>query len=195
MTVRKWLCFLGVICAVSSLAGAAGAYNADSTNSNSAVPLKSAKLQALSARMSVLQAGTGRLRDVSRSPVLPDDVIDLADARQLNAHPQSFVAPTTDGTGLCLAGPGRMACTNADDLARSGASPAVVWNADGQTHLFGFTTDDVDQVSVEFADGTEELVGSTANVLDAQLRERPVAIRWEGPQGAEVLETSPPAVK
>lgn len=194
MTVRKWLCLLGVIGLVSSLAGAAGAYD-DSTSSNSAVPLKSTKLQALSVKMAVLQAGTGPLSDAGRSPVLPDDIIDLAEARQLNAHPQSFIAPTTDGTGLCLAGPGRMACTKADDLAQSGASPAVVWNADGQTHLFGFTTDDVDQVSVEFADGTKDVIRATANVLDAQLRDRPVAIRWEGPHGPEVLETAAPPVK
>lgn len=143
MTVRKWLCLLGVIGLVSSLAGAAGAYD-DSTSSNSAVPLKSTKLQALSVKMAVLQAGTGPLSDAGRSPVLPDDIIDLAEARQ---------------------------------------------------HLFGFTTDDVDQVSVEFADGTKDVIRATANVLDAQLRDRPVAIRWEGPHGPEVLETAAPPVK
>lgn len=189
MTVRKFLIMPLAACATVSAATAAVAQTFDA-GPTATVPLASSALRSLASKMSVLTDGTEPLRDVGAVPVTADDVVDLRDARQLTAQPDSILAPTTDGSGLCVAGPGRMACATVEALTRRGAAPAFVWNAAGDVHLFGLTTDEVEAVTAVYRDGREETVPARDNVLDADLTERPVSIRWQGPDGAESVETA-----
>ncbi len=66
----------------------------------------------------------------------------------------------------------------------------MTWNAEGEVHLIGLAADGVASVTVVYDDGTVQEVEASANVLDAVLRDRPVAVRWDGPQGAEHLNSS-----
>lgn len=186
MTIRKLIVLLVATCLLVPAATAVLAGASDATED--AVPVRSATLASLSQDMVILRDasktdGPVAAEDVKGAPLLVDDVIALGDARRFGDD--LLVAPTKDGTGLCVAGPGRMACGSATQLVEEGASPAVIWNAEGDVHLIGLAKDGIASVRVVYSDGTEQEVDASANVLDAVLRDRPVAIRWDGPHGAE----------
>jgi len=189
MTIRKLLVLLAAICVLVPAATAVLAGASDATSD--AIPVRSDELSALSDDMAILRDasktdGPVDVADLHGAPIMADDVIALDDARQV-ADSELLVAPTTDGSGLCVAGPGRMTCASASQLAEHGAAPAVIWNAEGDVHLIGLAADGVAAVMVVYSDGTVQEVEASANVLDAVLRDKPVAVRWDGPQGAERL--------
>lgn len=189
MTIRKLLILLAAVCVLVPAATTVLAGASDATSDE--IPVRSDDLAALSDDMAILRDasktdGPVEVADLNGAPVMADDVIALDDARQV-ADSELLVAPTTDGSGLCVAGPGRMTCGSADQLARDGAAPAVIWNAEGDVHLIGLAEDGVASVTVVYSDGTEQEVEASANVLDAVLRDKPVTVRWDGPQGAERL--------
>jgi hypothetical protein len=124
--------------------------------------------------------------DVSASPGAADTV-DVKSARKANKERRLFVAPSTDGNAVCVLAPGETNCPLADDLVSEGAAPAVFWHADGLVHVTGVATDSVDSVEVVYSDGTVQRLAASDNVLDAQLRERPSVIRWDGPNGREEI--------
>lgn len=191
MTIRKLLTLLAAMCVLVPGTTAVLARASDTPVAD-AIPLRSDELSDLSADVSILRDpsetdGPVTAEDVQGAPILPNDVIALSDARQV-ADSDLLIAPTKDGTGVCVAGPGRMACGNADQLTEQGASPAVTWDAEGEVHLIGLASDDVTTVTVVYSDGTEQEVDTSANVLDTVLRDRPVAIRWDGPQGVERMD-------
>src|SRR5829696_5503288 len=156
MTIRKLLVLLAAICVLVPAATAVLAGASDATSD--AIPVRSDELSALSDDMAILRDasktdGPVDVADLHGAPIMADDVIALDDARQV-ADSELLVAPTTDGSGLCVAGPGRMTCASASQLAEHGAAPAVIWNAEGDVHLIGLAADGVAAVMVVYSDGT-----------------------------------------
>lgn len=193
MNVRRFLVLLVAVCAAASGATVALASSQQGSAGDPApVPLPTAELQALADDVAVLRDpamtdGQASAADLDHLPVAPNDpVLDVADARGLVAHPGLVLAPTSDGTGVCVAGDGRMTCGAAASVADTGAAPAVLWNVDGVS-LLGVTSDDVPHVTVVYAGGATETVAAVDNVLEAELRARPVEVHWTGPAGPEHL--------
>ncbi len=188
MSVRRLLISLVAIGVLMPIAVAIASARGDVAPSPG-VPMRSAELAALAPQVAVLDDPdrTTAVQDVGGAPIMrQDDVVDVADARSVASDPDVLVAPTSDGSGVCVAGPGRMTCDNADDLSATGATVAVTWNADG-VKLIGLVTDAVDGVTVVYADGRTETIAAQDNILDAALSARPTIVRWQGPAGTQQL--------
>lgn len=147
-------------------------------------------------RAGAAKAGPATDAEITNSPIDPDgDVIDVDHVVRPAVSPATrqalngglLVAPTTDGSGLCVAGAGRMACDSAENIDRRGAIVGVTWNAKGQVALTGLTTDSVPQVTVAYSDGTSTTVSATDNTLNTVLPKRPTSVSWTGPAGKQAI--------
>ncbi len=108
MSLRKLLVLLAAICVLVPAATAVLAGASDATSD--AIPVRSDELSELADEMEILRDpsetdGPVEVSDLHGAPIMADDVIELDDARQV-ADSDLLVAPTTDGSGLCVAGPG-----------------------------------------------------------------------------------------
>lgn len=198
MTVRKFIIALVSICALAAGTTVAVGGAAEPTPGPRAFSLSSGALKQLAGEMNVLRNADLNLgqvtdtEDLAGTPVVRDDVIAVVDLRKLAAHPGALVAPTRDGTGLCVTAPARMTCGNTETLQEQGVAPAVVANSEA-IHLIGLATDSVQSVEVVYPNGRTQTIEVTDNVIDVKLDSFPESVRWEGPRGPEALPVPRPA--
>jgi hypothetical protein len=119
-------------------------------------------------------------------PMLADGAIDTATARTvLDDGEATYVASSSDGRDVCAIADGAMGCTPTAALAAAGTTPSIAGRRGEPFHVFGVAADDVSDLVLVEADGTETPVTATDGVYRVDTGAWPQALTWSTPEGPQ----------
>lgn len=129
---------------------------------------------------------------LAEGPLLSDGVADLRGARRapVFARP-TWIAPSSDGKGVCVVSAGALACPAAAVVERRGAAVGLFKSVDTPWRVLGIAADGVSGVTVVRDDGSTVHVDVRANFFSYEDVRPPRELRWRGPNGEQLWRRGP----
>lgn len=125
---------------------------------------------------------------IADGPLLADGIVALDSARRVRTGPgSSWLASTSDGTGICAVQSGGMICPPVEHVVEQGLSPGYVKRQGEPVHVFGIATDAVTEAVLLLHDGTTRSVPIADNFFAVDTAAVPLEMRWNGPNGYETF--------
>lgn len=122
--------------------------------------------------------------ELARTPILSigDREIDARLVRRVPGR-DLFVAPTRDGSKLCVAVAGNLGCATVEQLTTGSGALSAGNTLDGGWTASGLLADDAGPATAIYPDGTRQKLTTTDNVINEPLAGRPDTIRWTNANG------------